>query len=39
MKLGITTTFQETNYKITEASFVVALEIAKQKNHILLVTL
>lgn len=34
MKLGATGLFQETNHKITEASYVAALEIAKQKNHI-----
>lgn len=32
MKLGATGVFQETNHKITEVSYVVALEIAKQKK-------
>lgn len=32
MKLGTTGIFQETNHKITEASYVVALKIAKQKK-------
>jgi len=32
MKLESTEIFQENNYKITEASYAVALEIAKQKK-------
>ena len=32
MKLSATGVFQQTNHKITEASYVVALEIAKQKK-------
>lgn len=32
MKLDSTGTFQEINYKVIEASYVIALEIAKQKK-------
>lgn len=34
MKLDSTGLFQKTNLNMTEASYIVALEIAKQKNHI-----
>lgn len=39
MKLGAIGTFHETNHKITKATNVITLKIAKQKKHIKLLIL